>query len=100
MGTESSVKRADTTGGKDIRTVEVTAYINGVLTTVEMQVVAIADDQGNPFPLMTIKELMEEGQLEKRVHTEILLEILNAVSEDDEEYERDDFIALIEKDMS
>lgn len=33
--------------GKLVRTIQVTTLVNGVLTTVDMQVMAIADAQGN-----------------------------------------------------
>lgn len=47
MGTESSLKRLDSAGGRDVRTIEVTTLIQGVPTVVEMQVIALSDERGN-----------------------------------------------------
>lgn len=44
---ESSIKRLDSAGGRDVRTIEVTTLIQGVPTVVEMQVIALADGLGN-----------------------------------------------------
>jgi hypothetical protein len=44
---DAYVQVAPDSSGKKVRTIEVTTYINGVETTVEMQVLALADDRGN-----------------------------------------------------
>lgn len=49
MSDESSVPIQQTTGGREVRTLQLTTIVDGVLKTVETQVVAIADANGNPL---------------------------------------------------
>lgn len=46
-GSDSQVVHTPDSTGAGIRTIDVTTYINGVPTTVKMQVLAIADEAGN-----------------------------------------------------
>ena len=47
MANEQSIGIAPDSSGKKVRNLEVTTYIAGVPTTVEMQVISISDGQGN-----------------------------------------------------
>jgi hypothetical protein len=47
MAKETQAQIPPNSSGPKVRTLEVTTYIDGVATTVEMQVVAIADNDGN-----------------------------------------------------
>lgn len=75
---ESSVAVAPDSTGKAIRNIAVTTAINGVQTTVQMQVIALADGEGNPISLTSDRQLMQNIALEGRLQTEILLRLLKA----------------------
>jgi hypothetical protein len=47
MTTENQITHAPDSTGKSVRTLEITTLVNGVPTTVQMQVIAIADEGGN-----------------------------------------------------
>jgi hypothetical protein len=53
-GSESQVQVQPDSSGKKVRTIEVTTILSGVATVVEMQVLAIADENGN-----TINEFID-----------------------------------------
>jgi hypothetical protein len=57
---ESSIKRLDSTGGRDVRTIEVTTLIQGVPTVVEMQVIALSDGRGNVIDTFATYNLQVE----------------------------------------
>lgn len=95
MGQESQVQVAPDSTGKSVRTLEVTTYVNGVATVVEMQVVALADDQGRPLSLTSQKETLELLYAESRLQTEILLRILAGI--DHEKLTRAEMLELIEQ---
>lgn len=95
MATESAVQVAPDSTGKQIRTIEVTTYINGAATTVEMQVVAIADEQGRPLSLTSQKETLDLLYAESRLQTEILLRMLAGI--DHEKTTRAEMLELIEQ---
>jgi hypothetical protein len=73
---EQTVTVLNQGSGKNVRTIELTTLINGVVTTVEMQVLAIADGQGNiiddfagyRFQLAIIHELKEIKELLGRAY--------------------------------
>ncbi len=78
-GTEGSVQVQPDSTGKKVRTLDVVTFINGVETTVTMQVIAIADEQGRPLSLAKQQETIDLLYAESRMQTEILLRILNGV---------------------
>lgn len=78
MALEAGVQLAPDSTGKDIRLLQVTTVINGVQTTVYMQVVALADKEGNPISLEPDRELLRDLKREARLQTEVLLRILSA----------------------
>lgn len=95
MGQEGQVQLQPDSTGKGVRTLEVTTYINGVATTVEMQVVALADEQGRPLSLTSQKETLELLYAESRLQTEILLRMLAGI--DHEKLTRAEMLELIEQ---
>lgn len=97
-GTEGKVQVAPDSTGSKIRTLEVTTYVNGVATVVEMQVVAIADELGNPISLSSAEDKLDRLYLEARFQSEVLLRILNGVDQQ-QKTTRDEILeALKEKD--
>lgn len=93
-GENAAVLQPDSTG-KAIRLLDVVTYINGVLTTVEMQVVAIADAGGNPLSLDPVRTATEDTARECRMQTELLIKIVNALTH--ENINRNDVLALLEE---
>lgn len=75
-GTESQVG-VNTGGLAKVRTLEVTTFVGGVETVVEMQVVSIADENGNPLPLRARADQLEILVRESKRQTAILLELCN-----------------------
>lgn len=75
-GNEATVGVYDIPGYKSARTIEVTTLIAGVPTVVEMQVIAIADGNGNViddfagyrFQAAILAELQQIRELLGRVH--------------------------------
>lgn len=97
MGTEGSIKRLDSAGGRDVRTIQVTTFIGGVATTVDMQVLALSDAQGNPISFASSEILQRRVAREARIHTEILLKILKAV-DSRQDYTRAEILEMVNDD--
>jgi hypothetical protein len=76
---ESYVGVAPDSTGKKVRNLQLTLLeADGTIATVQMQVVALADVEGNPISLQTDRELLRALHLESRLQTDILLRILAA----------------------
>jgi acyl-coenzyme A synthetase/AMP-(fatty) acid ligase len=91
--TESQVQVQPDSSGKKVRTIEVTTYINGVPTVVEMQVVAIADELGNPISLAPAEETQDALLFEARLQTEILIAVAEGITH--RKLERADYIQML-----
>lgn len=98
-GTESKVQVAPDSTGSKIRTLEVTTYVNGVASVVEMQVVAIADELGNPISLSSAEDKLDRLYLEARFQSEVLLRILNGVDQQ-QKTTREELLEAIEENDS
>lgn len=65
--------------GKKIRLIEITTYVGGVPTTVEMETMVSVDGDGRPIDFNQILASLNAMKREGEMQTEILLMILAAV---------------------
>ena len=84
MADASYVQVAPDSSGKKIRNLQLEVLqADGTFATVQMQVITIADAEGRPISLIPDRELLRELRKELRLHTDILLRVLEAVNPDE-----------------
>lgn len=79
MAGEVYTQVATNGSGNKIRNLQlVILQADGTTATVQMQVIALADAEGNPISLIPDRELLREIRRENRLQTDVLLRILDA----------------------
>jgi hypothetical protein len=98
MAANEATVQVNSGGGPKVRNLELLVQqSDGTLTTVYMQVVSIADSDGNLISLRPAEEQRDKLLQESRIQTELLMRILAAI-EPGEETSREEILQEIGND--